>query len=99
VFTEVRSFPAVPILTAHLPPRLSTTINRSLGYVKNGFGCNLFKGLSHEIETAKSYVAECICIRRGAAGGFKNFQMLLRLLVNVNRNAALQRKGMKIAIF
>jgi hypothetical protein len=33
---------------------------------------------------------------KGAAGGFKNFQMLLQILRNVNRNAALQRKGMEL---
>jgi hypothetical protein len=44
---------------------------------------------------AKSYVYP----GRGAAGGFKIFKMILRLLINVNRNTALQRKGMEIATF
>jgi hypothetical protein len=33
------------------------------------------------------------------AGGFYNFQKLLLLFINVNRNVTLQRKGMKIATF
>jgi hypothetical protein len=37
--------------------------------------------------------------RRRTAARFKNFQQLLRLLINVNRNAAHQRKGMEIATF
>ncbi len=37
--------------------------------------------------------------RTRAAEHFKNFSQLLRLLINVNRNKALQRKGMEIATF
>jgi hypothetical protein len=37
--------------------------------------------------------------RKRAAEHFKNFSQLLRLLINVNRNAALQRNGMEIAMF
>jgi hypothetical protein len=37
--------------------------------------------------------------RKRAAEHFKNFSQLLRLLINVNRNTALQRKGMEIATF
>ncbi len=51
------------------------------------------------LRLAKMMLLGYICTRRGAAGGFKIFQMLLRLLINVNRNAALQRKGMEIAMF
>jgi hypothetical protein len=51
------------------------------------------------LRQAKSYVVGKICHMRGAAGGFLNAQMLLRLLINVNRNLAYQRKGMKIAMF
>jgi hypothetical protein len=36
---------------------------------------------------------------RRTAEHFKNFSQLLRLLINVNRNTALQRKGMEIATF
>jgi hypothetical protein len=39
-----------------------------------------------------------MCLRREQLVVFKNFQAL-RLLINVNRNAALQRKGMEIATF
>jgi hypothetical protein len=46
-----------------------------------------------------SYVVVQIYPRRGAAGGFKNFKRLLLILRNVKRNAALQRKGMEIAMF
>jgi hypothetical protein len=35
--------------------------------------------------------------RKRAAEHFYNFSQLLRLLINVNRNMALQRKGMEIA--
>jgi hypothetical protein len=49
------------------------------------------------LRQAKSYVVGKICHMRGAAGGFLNAQMLLRLLINANRNLAHQRKGMKIA--
>jgi hypothetical protein len=48
---------------------------------------------------AKSYVAGYICPRRGATGGFQNFKMILRFLINVYRNTALQRKGMEITTF
>jgi hypothetical protein len=51
------------------------------------------------LRLAKSYVVEKCCPRREAAGGFENFQMLLRLLINIKRSAALQRKGTKIATF
>jgi hypothetical protein len=37
--------------------------------------------------------------RKRAAEHCKNFSQLLRLLINVNRNAALQRKGMEIVMF
>jgi hypothetical protein len=37
--------------------------------------------------------------RRRTAERFKNFRQLLRLLLNVNRNAAVQRKYMEIATF
>jgi hypothetical protein len=37
--------------------------------------------------------------RRRGAEHLKNFAQFLRLLINVNKNAALQRKGMKIATF
>jgi hypothetical protein len=37
--------------------------------------------------------------RKRAAEHFKNFSQLLRLLININRNAALQRNGMEIAMF
>ncbi len=37
--------------------------------------------------------------RKRAAEYFKNFSQLLRLLINVNRNMPLQRKGMEIATF
>jgi tRNA U34 5-carboxymethylaminomethyl modifying GTPase MnmE/TrmE len=37
--------------------------------------------------------------RKRAAEHFKKFSQLLRLLINVNRNTALQRKGMEIATF
>jgi hypothetical protein len=40
-----------------------------------------------------------VCPRRGAAGGFKNYKLLLGLNINVNRIAALQRKRMEIAMF
>jgi hypothetical protein len=36
---------------------------------------------------------------RKRAGAFLDFSQLLRLLINVNRKAALQRKGMEIATF
>jgi hypothetical protein len=36
--------------------------------------------------------------RKRAAEHFKKFSQLLRLLINVNRNAALQRNGMEIAM-
>jgi hypothetical protein len=38
-------------------------------------------------------------IRNKAAEHFKTFSQLRRLLINVNRNAALQRNGMEIATF
>jgi hypothetical protein len=38
-------------------------------------------------------------IRRRTAEHFKNFLQLLRLLINVNRIAAVQRKYMEIATF
>jgi nitrate reductase NapE component len=37
--------------------------------------------------------------RKRAAEHFKNFSQPLRLLINVNRNAALQRKEIEIATF
>jgi hypothetical protein len=37
--------------------------------------------------------------RKRAAEHFKNFSLLLRLLINVNRKTTLQRKGMEIATF
>jgi hypothetical protein len=37
--------------------------------------------------------------RKRAAEHFKNFSQLLRLIINVDRNTALQRKGMEIAMF
>ncbi len=37
--------------------------------------------------------------RKRAAEHLKNFSQLLRLLINANRNMALQRKGMEIAMF
>jgi hypothetical protein len=37
--------------------------------------------------------------RKRAAEHFKKFSQLLRLLINVNRNTSLQRKGMEIATF
>jgi hypothetical protein len=37
--------------------------------------------------------------RRRAALHFKNFPQLLRLLINVNRNASVQRKYMEISTF
>jgi hypothetical protein len=37
--------------------------------------------------------------RKRAAEHLKNFSQLLRLLINVNRNMPLQRKGMEIATF
>jgi hypothetical protein len=37
--------------------------------------------------------------RKRAPRHFNKFLQLLRLLINVNRNAALQRKGMEIAMF
>jgi hypothetical protein len=36
------------------------------------------------LRLAKSYVVGKVCPRRGAAGGFKNFQMLFKILRNVN---------------
>jgi hypothetical protein len=38
-------------------------------------------------------------IRKKAAEHFKTFSQLRRLLINGNRNAALQRNGMEIATF
>jgi hypothetical protein len=37
--------------------------------------------------------------RKRAAEHFKKFPQLLQLLINVNRNTALQRKGMEITMF
>jgi hypothetical protein len=37
--------------------------------------------------------------RKRAAEHSKNVSQLLRLFINVNRNTALQRKGMEIAMF
>jgi hypothetical protein len=37
--------------------------------------------------------------RKRAAEHLKNCSQLLRLLINMNRNVALQRKGMEIATF
>jgi hypothetical protein len=37
--------------------------------------------------------------KKRAAEHFKNFSQLLRLLINVSRNAPLQRKGMEIDMF
>ncbi len=37
--------------------------------------------------------------RKRAAEHFKKFSQLLRLLINVNRNAVLQRKGMEFVMF
>jgi hypothetical protein len=37
--------------------------------------------------------------RKRAAEHFKTCSQFLRLLINVNRNAALQRNGMEIAMF
>jgi hypothetical protein len=37
--------------------------------------------------------------RKRAAEHFKKFSQPLRLLINVNRNTTLQRKGMEIATF
>jgi hypothetical protein len=37
--------------------------------------------------------------RRPAERSFKNFPLFLRLLININRNAALQRKGMEMLCF
>jgi hypothetical protein len=37
--------------------------------------------------------------RKRATEHLKNFSQLLRLLINVNRNATLQRNGMEIAMF
>jgi hypothetical protein len=34
------------------------------------------------LRLAKSYIAGNICPRRGATGGFKDVQMLLRILIN-----------------
>jgi hypothetical protein len=36
--------------------------------------------------------------KKRAAEHFKKFSQLLRLLINVNRNVALQRNGMEIAM-
>jgi hypothetical protein len=37
--------------------------------------------------------------RKRATEHFKTFSQLLRLLINVNRNVALQRNGIEIAMF
>jgi hypothetical protein len=44
------------------------------------------------LRPVKSYVVGQVCPRRDAAGGFKNFPVLLQLQRNVNRNATLQEK-------
>jgi hypothetical protein len=59
----------------------------------------ILKGLPHEIGTGLKICCWIDCPRRGAAGGFKNIKKLLRHLINVNRNVALQRKGMDIVTF
>jgi hypothetical protein len=44
-------------------------------------------------------MVEIINNNRRTAEGFKNFLQPFRLLIKVNRNAMLQRKGMEIAMF
>jgi hypothetical protein len=44
------------------------------------------------LRPAKTYVVGYIYPRRAAAGNFYNFPMLFLLLINVNRNSALQEK-------
>jgi hypothetical protein len=51
------------------------------------------------LSLAKSGIAGKNKNGKRAAELFKNFTQLLRLLRNVNRNTALQRKGMEIATF
>ncbi len=51
------------------------------------------------LRLAKRYVIVQNCPRRGAEGDFKNFEMHLRLLINVLRNAVFQTKRMEIATF
>jgi hypothetical protein len=51
------------------------------------------------LSLAKSGIVGKSKKRKRAAELFKNFSQLLRLLRNVNRNTALQRKGMEIAMF
>jgi hypothetical protein len=60
--------------------------------VKNAY----LQRLSHENNNVRE-----VCVRRKAANDFLNtiFPLLLRLLINVNLNAALQRKGMEIGTF
>jgi hypothetical protein len=55
--------------------------------------------VAKRLRPAKIYYVGWICPRRGATGGFFNFLILLQLLINVNRNATVQRKGMEIAMF
>jgi hypothetical protein len=51
------------------------------------------------LSLAKSGVVRKSKNRKRAAEHLKNFSQLLHLLVNVNRNMVLQRKGMEIATF
>jgi hypothetical protein len=58
------------------------------------------KGLPHtSLSLAKSDLVGKSKNRRRTAKHFKKFLWLLRLIINVNRNSALQRKGMEIDTF
>ncbi len=59
----------------------------------------LYRECHTSFSLAKSSMDEKSKISRSSSESFKNFPLFLRLLINLNRNEALQKKGMEIAIF
>jgi hypothetical protein len=57
------------------------------------------RGLWHQLEFAKSGMVGMRKNRRRTAEGFLNFPRLLPLLTNINRIAAIKRKGIEITNF
>jgi SepF-like predicted cell division protein (DUF552 family) len=57
------------------------------------------KGLSHEIEMGYVIILDRSVLEEEPLVVFKLFKCFFELKKNVNRNAALQRKGMEIATF
>jgi hypothetical protein len=51
------------------------------------------------LKSSESGFVGKVCVRRRAAGGFKNFALLLRLLINVKELLNLREKGWQLPRF